>query len=90
MQNQDMFGQFDKIRGEFEGFIKKSGELDQAVAEGKLKFNDPKVVQQRREELRMLLHFQTEMQAAAMKVEIASKVVEHGTSGVKTVLSTQA
>jgi hypothetical protein len=90
MQNQDMFGQFDKIRGEFEGFIKKSGELDQAVAEGKLKFNDPKVVQQRREEMRMLLHFQTEMQGAAMKVEIASKVVEHGTSGVKTVLSTQA
>jgi len=88
--NQDMFGQFDKIRGEFETFLKKSGDLDQAVAEGKIKFNDPKVTQQRREEMRMLLHFQTEMQGAAMKVEIASKVVEHGTSGVKTVLSTQA
>jgi hypothetical protein len=36
------------------------------------------------------LHFQIEMQNAAMKVEIASKVVEHATSGVKTVLSTQA
>ncbi|HEY8747717.1 MAG TPA: hypothetical protein VIM11_07075 [Tepidisphaeraceae bacterium] len=87
---QDMFGQFDKIRGEFDAFLKRSGELDKAVADGKLKINDPKVAQQRREEMRMLLHFQSEMQGTAMKVEIASKVVEHGTSGVKTVLSTQA
>jgi hypothetical protein len=90
MMGQDMFGQFDKIRGEFDAFLKKSGELDKAVSEGKLKISDPKVVQQRREEMRMLLHFQSEMQGTAMKVEIASKVVEHGTSGVKTVLSTQA
>ena len=88
--SQDMFGQFDKIRGEFDAFLKKSGKLDQAVAEGKLKFSDPKVMQQRREEMRMLLHFQSEMQGTAMKVEIASRVVEQGTSGVKTVLSTQA
>jgi hypothetical protein len=87
---QDMFGQFDKIRGEFDAFLKRSGELDKAVSEGKLKVGDPKVMQQRREEMRMLLHFQSEMQGTAMKVEIASKVVEHGTSGVKTVLSTQA
>src|SRR6476659_756773 len=48
MHSQDMFGQFDKIRGEFDTFLKKSGQLDQAVADGKLKINDPKVVQQRR------------------------------------------
>src|ERR1700730_3193014 len=73
-------------RGEFDAFLKRSGELDKAVSEGKLKVGDPKVMQQRRQEMRMLLHFQSEMQGTAMKVEIASKVVEHGTSGVKTVL----
>jgi len=39
---QDMFGQFDKIRGEFDAFLKRSGELDKAVADGKLKINDPR------------------------------------------------
>jgi hypothetical protein len=90
MLKQDMFGQFDKIRTEFDAFLKRSGQLDQAVAEGKLKFNDPKVVQQRREEMRMLLHFQGEMQSTAMKVEIASKVISGSADSTKQVLSTPA
>jgi hypothetical protein len=60
------------------------------VTEGKLKADDPKVVQHRHDEMRMMLHFQSEMQGTAVQVEIASKVVEHATSGIKTVLSTQA
>jgi|SRR6476469_2622703 hypothetical protein len=88
MLKQDMFGQFDKIRGEFDTFLKKSGELDQAVAEGKLKINDPKVLQQRREEMRMLLHFQSEMQSTAMKVEVATKFISGSTEDIKNILST--
>ena len=90
MLHQDMFGQFDKIRGEFDAFLKKSGQLDQAVAEGKLKVNDPKVMQQRREEMRMLLHFQSEMQSTAMKVEVAAKVISGSTESAKNLLSTPA
>jgi hypothetical protein len=87
---QDLFGHFDHVRKEFDNFLQKNSELDKMVSEGKLKPSDPKVVQARREEMRMLLHFQNEMQGTAVKVEIASKVVEHATSGIKTVLSTQA
>ena len=87
---QDMFGQFEGVRRDFDAFLQKRGELDQMVADGKMKADDPKVQMQRQSEMRTLLHFQLEMQNAAMKVEIASKVVEHATSGVKTVLSTQA
>ena len=90
MLSHDMFGQFDKIRGEFDAFLKRSGQLDQAVAEGKLKFNDPKVTQQRREEMRMLLHFQSEMQSTAMKVEVAAKVISGSTESAKSLLSTPA
>jgi hypothetical protein len=88
--NQDFFGRFEKVQRDFDQFIQKSSELDKMVAEGKLKPDDPKVVQQRHAEMRTLLHFQHEMQSTSMQVEIASKVVEHATSGVKTVLSTQA
>ena len=88
--HQDFFGRFEKVQREFDQFIQKSAELDKMVAEGKLKPDDPKVVQQRHAEMRELLHFQHEMQSTSMQVEIASKVVEHATSGVKTVLSTQA
>lgn len=87
---QDMFGQFEYIRRDFDAFLQKRMELDRKVAEGKVKADDPKVQVERQAEMRTLLHFQIEMQNAAMKVEIASKVVEHATSGVKTVLSTQA
>ena len=87
---QDLFGHFDHVRKEFDNFLQKNSEMDKMVSEGKLKPGDPKVVQARREEMRMLLHFQNEMQGTAVKVEIASKVVEHATSGIKTVLSTQA
>jgi hypothetical protein len=87
---QDMFGQMEHVRKDFNAFLQKSSDLDKLVAEGKLKSNDPKVTQARQAEMRTLLHFQLEMQGAAMKVEIASKVVEHATSGVKTVLTTQA
>ena len=87
---QDMFGQFEYVRRDFDAFLQKRMELDRKVAEGKLKADDPKVQLERQAEMRTLLHFQIEMQSAAMKVEIASKVVEHATSGVKTVLSTQA
>jgi len=87
---QDMFGQFEYIRRDFDAFLNKRMELDRKVAEGKLKADDPTVQLERQAEMRTLLHFQIEMQNAAMKVEIASKVVEHATSGVKTVLSTQA
>ena len=87
---QDMFGQFEHIRRDFDAFLQKRMELDRKVAEGKVKADDPTVQVERQAEMRTLLHFQIEMQNAAMKVEIASKVVEHATSGVKTVLSTQA
>jgi hypothetical protein len=87
---QDMFGQFEYIRRDFDAFLQRRMELDRKVAEGKMKADDPKVQLERQAEMRTLLHFQIEMQSAAMKVEIASKVVEHATSGVKTVLSTQA
>jgi hypothetical protein len=88
--HQDMFGQFEYIRRDFDAFLQRRMELDRKVAEGKVKADDPKVQLERQAEMRTLLHFQIEMQNAAMKVEIASKVVEHATSGVKTVLSTQA
>ena len=88
--HQDLFGRFEQVHREFDTYLKKSADMDKLVAEGKLKPQDPRVVQHRREEMRLLLHFQTEMQGAALKVEIASKVVEHGTSGAKTLLSTQA
>jgi hypothetical protein len=88
--NQDFFGRFEKVQREFDQYIQKSSEIDKMVAEGKLKPDDPKVVQARHAEMRELLHFQHEMQSTSMQVEIASKVVEHATSGVKTVLSTQA
>jgi hypothetical protein len=87
---QDLFGRFEKVRKDFDGFVQRSSEMDKLVADGKLKSDDPKVVQARRSEMRELLHFQSEMQSASVQVEIASKVVEHATSGLKTVLSTQA
>ena len=86
----DVFARFDHVRGELRAYTQKSAEMDKLVAEGKLKPNDPQVLAARRDEMRQLLFLQSEMQGAAMKVEIASKVVEHGTSGVKTVLQTQA
>jgi hypothetical protein len=89
-ENQDLFGRFDRIRQDFDKYIQRSSEMDKLVAEGKLKPDDPKVFQQRREEMRMLLHFQNEMQGTAVQVEIASKVVEHATSGLKTMLQTPA
>jgi len=87
---QELFGSFEKVRADFDKYLQSGASLDKLVADGKLKPTDPKVVQRRREEMRMLLHFQTEMQSSSMKVEIASKVVDHATSGVKQVLSTQA
>ena len=89
-KSPDLFARFDQIRGEMDTFVHKSSEMDKMVAEGKLKPNDPRVLSAQRDEMRQMLFFQSEMQSAAMKVEIASKVVEHGTSGVKTVLQTQA
>src|SRR4051812_23272525 len=76
---QDLFGHFEHVRNEFNSFLQRSSELDKLVADGKLKPNDPKVVQQRREEMRMMLHFQSEMQTASFRVEVAMKVVGHGT-----------
>jgi hypothetical protein len=87
---QDLFGRFEKVRKDFDSFVQRSSELDKMVADGKLKSDDPKVVQARRAEMREMLHLQTEMQSASVQVEIASKVVEHATSGLKTVLQTQA
>ena len=59
---QDLFGHFDHVRKEFDNFLQKNSEMDKMVSEGKLKPGDPKVVQARREEMRMLLHFQNEME----------------------------
>ena len=89
-KSADLFARFDNIRADMNSFVHKTAEFDKMVAEGKIKPNDPRVAAAHRDEMRQLLFFQSEMQSAAMKVEIASKVVEHGTSGVKTVLQTQA
>jgi hypothetical protein len=86
---QDLFGQFDHVRNEFNNFLERSSELDKLVADGKIKPDDPKVVQQRREEMRLMLHFQCEMQSASVKVEFATKVADHCTGAVKQVMSTQ-
>ena len=87
---QDLFGHFEHVRNEFNSFLQRSSELDKLVADGKLKPNDPKVVQQRREEMRMMLHFQSEMQTASFRVEVAMKVVGHGTETLNKALATQA
>jgi len=87
---QDMFAHLDKVQNEYKAFMGERAGIEKQVAEGKLKATDPKVVASRQGEMRNLLHFQMEMQGASMKVEIASKVVEHATSGVKTMMSTQA
>ena len=86
----DLFANYDHLHKDFKTFIKESAKVDKQIADGKLKPNDPKVVAHRQTEMRELLHFQVEMQGASMKVEIASKLVEHATSGLKTVISTQA
>ena len=87
---QDMFGHFDKVRKDFQQFVNKTSDVDKMVKEGKLRPDDPKVQAHRQSEMKQLMHFQMEMQGASMKVEIASKVVEHATSGLKTMMSTQA
>ncbi len=87
---KDPFGHQDHVRGEFNSYIKERIDTEKLVSDGKLKATDPKVVSQRQGEMRNLLHFQMEMQGAAMKVEIATKMVDHATSGLKTVISTQA
>jgi hypothetical protein len=55
-----------------------------------MKADDPKVQQVRRQEMFDYMDIQMRIQRATFNVELVSKVVEHGTTGVKTVLQTQA
>jgi len=78
-----------KVFGRVEEFHRTQDAKEKEFARRGLRADDPEVKAHREESLRSLFWLQSQVMQASLQFEMASKLVEHATSGTRTILQTQ-
>ncbi len=89
VEGMDPFQRLESLRHDMVAKLAERQDVDHRVASGMTDASDPAIVAERQQQLAEMLVLQVEMNHAAFAVQLVAKVVEHGTSGVRTVLQTQ-
>ena len=83
-------GHHSKVMADFEKFWADGATKDKEFAAKGMDETHPVVREYRRDRMETLFGFQTKIMNSTLQIEMASKLVEHATTGTRTILQTQA
>ncbi|MEM7203135.1 MAG: hypothetical protein AAF628_22935 [Planctomycetota bacterium] len=81
--------EFGRILNKFQEFNKACATKETHFREQGLTADHPDVAAHRQDRMAKMLEFQVAVQDAGYRLELAGKVIEHGTQGTRTILQTQ-